>query len=157
MATISMPRMASAARVVLVGGDGESRTSSDSMPPSECGMFGVDVPEFDFLLGIGRFSRLPGMLSKPPKAPEAGFFGGNGGSVQGDHLYLIQSSMLKKSTGYFSLVFISTKQPPSSGSNTKLVRSVKFTWAVRTRELSRTASPFLRGPRIFTQAWGTPA
>ena len=81
----------------------------------------------DFFPGIGRLRILPDKLRRLPRPPIFWFLGGNGGSVQGEKRNLIQSSKLKKSTGYFSFVLISTKQPPSSGSKTKLVRSVKLT------------------------------
>jgi hypothetical protein len=98
------------------------------------------VPDIDFFPGMGRLSKLEDLWSSPPRPPDGGFRGGNGGSVQGDQRYLIQSSTEKKSTGNFSLVLISKKHPPSSGSNTKLVRRVKLTCAVNTREERRTAS-----------------
>lgn len=47
------------------------------------------------------------MFASPPVGCD---LGGSGGSVQGDHLYLIQSSTLKKSTGYSSFVVLPIKQ-----------------------------------------------
>ena len=148
-------RRMSAARVVVVGGELEGGVPS--VLSSKVVPWGDVLPDIDFFPGIGRLSKLEDMLSKLPKPPDCWLHGGSGGSVQGDNRYLIQSSILKKSTGYFSLVLMSKKQPPSSGSKTKLVRNVKFTCAVSTRELSRTASPFRIGPKMFTHDFGTPA
>jgi len=144
-------RRSSAARVVFVCSCGESRFSRSNWLYE--GVTGEDVP--DFLPGKGRLRRLP--ESRLLRLPEEGKMGGSAGSMQGEKRYLIQSSTLKKSTGYFSFVLISTKQLPSSGSKTKLVRKVKLTCAVKTLELKSTASPFLSGPRMLTQDCGTPA
>ena len=82
-------------------------SSADLTKGGEC--CGEVLPEADFLPEIGRFNKLLGRLRRLLRLV-GGNRGGRGGSTQGENRYLIQSSTLKKSTGYFSLVFISTKQ-----------------------------------------------
>lgn len=86
-----------------------------------------------------------------------GLAGGRAGVMQGDQAYCFHCSTSKKSTGYSSFVSLLMKHFPSSGRRRKVLRKLKFTWAVRTLELRRTSSPFRKGPRMLTQCCGTPA
>src|SRR5277367_793998 len=83
--------------------------------------------------------------------------GGSGGLIQGESRYSSHVFTSKKSTSYRSPVCLSMKHFPSSGRRTKLVRMVKLTCAVSTRELRRTESPLRNGPSMFTHRCGTPA
>ena len=87
------------------------------------------------------------MLFRDSRGPDAG---GCGALIHGDKQCSSHIFGSKKSMSSLRLVDFSMKQRPSSGRRAKLVRSVKLTCAVRTRELRRTSSPLRRGPRMLT-------